>query len=105
MSFRLGGWIGALLVLSVPVLATRAAADCDSSELSLSPDVPRLACEIQSISKAIQAQEQVVPAHLYHYGIRDALLEDIHAGNVPQEAWDKFIMGQSTRYKLHSSRR
>jgi hypothetical protein len=46
-----------------------------------------------------------VPEVLFHFGKREILEIDIQAQAIPREAWDRFIMGNETRYDLPRYRR
>ena len=50
-------------------------------------------------------ESKIPPKVLYHYGQKKFLLEDEAAGNIPQKAWDDFIMGDAGRYQLRPFRR
>ncbi len=46
-----------------------------------------------------------IPDVLYHYGQYDVLMKNVEARTVPQEDWDRFIMGDRTRYQQKWYRR
>jgi hypothetical protein len=74
--------------------------DCDPND-----EIKELSCFIQDISKKVLEQKEVVPHHIYHFGKKPILDNDIAAGTIKQADWDKFIMGDQTRYQLGSVRR
>jgi len=94
------------LFLVLLSLSTRAWGACPAGGLdSGNSEILTLSCEITEISQHITAGEEVVPRFIYHYGKRQYMDENVKARTVPQEAWDKFIMGDITRYDLQPSRR
>lgn len=52
-----------------------------------------------------QAENASPPAFLMHIGNKSLLKGNALEGNIPQEAWDKYIMGSGTRYGLVPYRR
>jgi hypothetical protein len=68
-------------------------------------EILKLNCSIQDVFNKIWQGDKVVPKKIYHYGRRDDLEKDISAKTVPQKDWDKYIMGESTTWKLKKSRR
>lgn len=64
-----------------------------------------LACEIADIAHAINDGKHVVPKLIYHFGKEEHVKENVKAGTISKEIWDKFVMGEVTRFKLQPLRR
>ena len=39
-----------------------------------------------------------IPKFIYHYGVYDVLTKDVEARTIPPADWDKYIVGDATRY-------
>lgn len=46
-----------------------------------------------------------VPEYMFHFGLQKYLVEDAELNKIPDYAWDNFIMGDKTRFKLPKVRR
>lgn len=80
--------------------------DCESDAVnSIYEQSKKLDCEVRKVAEKIRSGNAIVPKAIYHFGKRKLLDEDIAAGNIPQQAWDEFIMGGKTRYELAENRR
>jgi hypothetical protein len=57
------------------------------------------------ILSGVLAPDWAIPKHLFHFGEQKYLLEDARIDSIPQEAWDKYIMGDYTSNNLPHARR
>ena len=60
---------------------------------------------ITAVAAANDSTQDLPPKVIFHVGNKVHLLENAKFGNVPQAAWDQFIMGKETRYGLVPYRR
>lgn len=89
-----------LFLFQLPAFAE----ECDYS--ASSEEILKLSCNVKDIVKSILEEEEgVVPKRIYHYGKKEILNKNIEAKTVPQNDWDKYIMGDATKYALNVSRR
>lgn len=60
---------------------------------------------IKLISAGVLGPDWEIPKHLFHFGNQEYLLEDARIDSIPQEAWDKYVMGDYTSNNLPHARR
>lgn len=89
-----------LLLFQLPV---HAETECDYQ--ATSDEIMKLSCDFFKIAHAILEKKEVVPTRIYHFGKKEYVDKNIAAKTVPQADWDKFIMGDITRYDLGVVRR
>lgn len=77
--------------------------ECDYA--ATSAEVLQLSCDSFEIANAILEKKEVVPSRIYHFGKEEYVQKNVAAKNVPQEDWDKYIMGDITRFDLGYVRR
>lgn len=60
---------------------------------------------LEPVKRVVQVPDWEIPKHLFHFGQQKYLLEDAQIDSIPQEAWDKYVMGDSTSNQLPHARR
>ena len=66
---------------------------------------PYSGCDSKEIAAGVLHSDRVPRATIFHYGKKEVLLKDVTAGNIPEQDWDDYIMGEKTRFKLKPFRR
>ena len=68
-------------------------------------EIYKIGCESNQVAQKILENKQVVPKVIYHWGKKKYMLQNIENGNISKDAWDKYIMGDITRYGLGKIRK
>ncbi|WPU65123.1 hypothetical protein [Peredibacter starrii] len=93
----------AFLLLLLFQLPVHAETECDYQ--ATSNELLKLSCDFFEIANAILDKKEVVPSRIYHFGKKEYVDKNIAAKTVPEADWDKYIMGDITRYDLGFVRR
>jgi len=62
-------------------------------------------CDAREVASGILHSTRAPRNTLFHYGKKDLLMKDVTSGNIPEQDWNDFIMGEKTRFKLKPFRR
>lgn len=62
-------------------------------------------CNVFEMANQINQGDRVPAGSIYHFGKKEILMKDVEANQVPTDAWEKFIMGDETRFRLKPFRR
>lgn len=71
--------------------------DCLVGDEDLASQVRRIQCQMDQVAEVINSQNNIVPGVIYHFGLREHMLENVREGTVPQKAWDEYVVGGGVR--------
>lgn len=80
-------------------------ANCLSPDNELQAQVEKVSCQLRDIAQHISEEKSIVPKAIYHFGKEEHMRENAQQGNIPQKAWDEFVMGEYTKWGLARNRR